>query len=176
MGTINIKNCLVKGLFVVLAVSVLSSVAQAVSTTKDLFLATSPSGLALPFPGETVPTSFIEFDDGEFLGGTAGFIVANTYYIDYVDAFGPAVPGEFIDQSFGDAIIHHNGAGGILSLDLTVAIGGGNVINVEIDPTSDVKDWFGYFEVTPSAEVPVPAAFWLFSSALGLLGLGRLRK
>ncbi len=172
MDKITIKQ-LTKGLFAVTLLAVVS-ISQAATTTRDLFLASTPGGLPLPLPVTNVTSSFIEFDDAAFLSGVAGSIVADSYYIDFVDGYGSAAPGEYIDQSFGNAIINHNGAGGILSLDLSVAIDATQFISVFVTPTSDIKTWSGHFEIT---QVPVPAAAWMFGSALmGLCGVRRLRK
>ncbi len=178
MHKMSVNQLISQSLKGLLLVSLLASVSMAqAATSRSLFLASSPGGLPLPFPESTTTTSNIVFDDVAFTSGVAGSIIADSFYIDFDDGYGPAAPGEFIDESFGAAVINHNGNGGILSLDLTVAIDATTLINVEIDPTSNTKEWFGHFELTDVAEVPVPAAAWLFSSALlGMFGIRRQRQ
>ncbi|ARN74964.1 hypothetical protein [Oceanicoccus sagamiensis] len=172
-----IKSALPSKLLMASMLLATASMAQAATVTVTLFLSATEGGVPLVSFDPFGTSSNLVYDDAAFNSGTAGSVIADSYYIDYVDGVGAPVPGEYIDESFGDATIYHDGLGNMVSLDLTVVIDASNTINVELDPIlSGDKEWHGHFEIAPTA-VPVPGAVVMFSSALvGLFGARKLRK
>jgi hypothetical protein len=117
---------------------------------------------AIDFPGNLSPTGELDLLNGLLLGFDPSRPQVN--YVNKTDAGGNAFTTDrqyFSIKQTGLIWFFENTSGGTLTVELG-------------DNTNDYSHWTEY---GPVSAVPVPAAVWLFGTALiGLVGFGKRRK